>query len=152
MGFYHLRHDLNGRSDCKSTVVFDWITDNKGDKPWIVIDYNNFILSMKTTGGYLMLLEWRLKLFWESLAKCHHPVVFCFISNHAPFGMIAILLTSFGISPRCLDMSICIAAWGMRGPQLRNVVEQTASRIRPFWRTERGSSDPRLTPAPPAVV
>ena len=84
MGFYHLRHDLNVRSDCKSTVVFDWITDNEGDKPWIVIDYNNIILSMKTTGGHLMLLEWRLKLFWESLAKCGAKI--CIVKDGTHFS------------------------------------------------------------------
>ena len=39
---------------------------------------------MKTTGGYLMLLEWRLNLFWKSLARCGAKI--CIVKDGTHFS------------------------------------------------------------------
>lgn len=62
-------------------VTFDWNEVDQKKKPWIVIDYNNFVFAVLDyiKGGHVALIEERVELIWKSLVACGARV--CIIND-----------------------------------------------------------------------
>lgn len=62
-------------------TTFDWNEAQLEKKPWIVIDYNNFVFAIldNIKGGHVALIEQRLELIWKSLVECGAKI--CIIND-----------------------------------------------------------------------
>jgi hypothetical protein len=65
----------------QSEITFDWSGVEQEKKPWIVIDFNNFVFAIldNLKGGHVALIEDRVELIWKSLVACGARV--CIIND-----------------------------------------------------------------------
>ena len=74
MGFKNFLNfitETNKARELGTEIDFDWSDDEINSKPWVVIDYNNVIMTLAVSNGRDMaLLEQYLSILFRALANC----------------------------------------------------------------------------------
>lgn len=80
MGFSNLWHFIHEQSFKRSDM--DWTNIDVKKKPWIVIDWNNFVMNIASSvGGHIALMERRIQLIVNALASSGARI--CIISDRS---------------------------------------------------------------------